>query len=306
MNRNAYKLLAMILPLAACTGDLDNVPSGPFEIEAPEPPRPTPVPSDSGPVVSEDPTPEDAGAPPASWPLPSGATLLMDSNFAAIANEVNRTDQGLQRNAGPFHLHRSVPDGLRVVDVSGTSLLKATIADGRRWGGSRYDRAELMANQSNVVADQDVTYVYEWRGYVDTNLPGAIDELLIAFQIHGKDNDSPPVAMALRDTQLYWRDRHNPQGKQWYPIMQVKDWVNKPITVRLTLKLHDSDGYVKCEVDGRTIQERRGGRTRNTSGAGSYPKGAGIYDFNNNLVSPTSSAGRSYALYSEYFRIYRL
>jgi hypothetical protein len=238
--------------------------------------------------------------------LPTSERLILESDWTTLAPEINERTSGpvpINRVVGPFILQRSDEESFEVVKIEGKSVLRSTLADGRRWEKHNYDRAGLIVDfdAPGGLLDPRKTYIIEWRGYLEQSLPETA-ELLLPFQVHGRDNAVPPLAVLIKDGYLNFRDFHDPSGKEWYPIVKTDAIVKQPTTLRLTVRSSDSNGYLKFEVNDKVVAERQGGRTKNP-GDWNYTKVAEMYDYARTLVSPDSLEGRSYSMITEYVTI---
>ena len=221
-----------------------------------------------------------------------------------LPSETNKTDRGIPgysvNSQTILWYHRSQEEGLEIFmsPISNKKALRATIADGRRWEGHKYDRAELLICPP-VGGTLTTGHKYEisWTGYIEKLFP-PVREFVAAMQLHGNDNASPANGIYVRDTMVTFRDRH---GAGFYNVISTSEMLNKAITFRMTITPSDSAGYLKFEYKKEgsgwvSVMEKSSGRTQNPGG-NNYMKIGGLYDYYNDLVSPDQySRGRSYSL----------
>jgi len=144
------------------------------------------------------------------------------------------------------------------------------------------------------------------------------DTAVVMFQMHMATDYSPSIAVAYRNNTLWVMDCMGPNvtdvtncsgSRDLYPLYTdgttVSSLVGVPITLQMTfISSTGSNGYVKFERDGVTIYERSG-RTTNTAG-GDYFKDATLYDYDRLWVDPSSTAGNSISLLTEYSCVWQV
>lgn len=273
-------------------------------------------------------------------PPPSGGTLIKSLSppiFSQIRSAVNTrydTTNDIENEAttslGEVFFQRGRLPGAYVDTLNGKFY--AVIEDGYAWNGNGYDRSEVHFQGSTwnngMGIDSNKTYVFEWRGYYPQNMDFLGVNLTVEtlMQIHGDDGGDNPFgfylingtdgANELRGTPgvkgLYFEDQVVAATTLagYYFIDNLSEFTNKAHTLRMIIRegkgYPGQDAFVKVEYDGVQMYYRDTGDVGRTWQR-DYPKAAGIYDYNNAIVSPSNlSRGRKFGLVTEKYNVYEL
>jgi hypothetical protein len=153
---------------------------------------------------------------------------LINERTSPEPSASERTDRG---NAGceAFWFHRSHEEGLEIITVDGQKYLRSTIADGRSWEGSSYDRAELLVRDPvGGTFEPGRLMQVTWTGYFEQELP-SVNEIVAVMQLHGQDNASPANGVYIRGRTVTFRDRH---GSGFTDAISTSEMVNEPGSTR--------------------------------------------------------------------------
>ena len=175
----------------------------------------------------------------------------------------------------------------------------STIEDGYAWNGSSYARTE-MSFGSFYTLSTSKTYCFEWKGYFP-ELLSTPNEIIVIWQLHGNDGNSPPFALRPSKGNLIFSDLDASNTKT--VICSLADLVKKANTLRIYIKEGASGaGLVRVEFNGEQKYLRTTGQVGRFS---DYPKFATLYDSYNSIVDVNNyTRGKKFSLVTESFKVY--
>jgi len=244
-------------------------------------------------------------------PAPANSTLLRSvaSKYPIMVPVVNdRTDTINTLNQstsiifpdgkGPVFYDRSRTNDEWIDPQMGKFY--SIIEDGYDWYDGGYARSE-MSFGSFYTLDTSKTYCFEWKGYFPELLVTP-DEIIVIWQLHGNDGNSPPFALRPSGGNLIFSDLDHSNTKT--VICSLSALVQQAHTIRITIKEGLTEGIVKVEYDGVQKYLRTTGQVGRFS---DYPKFATLYDWANSVVDVNNhTRGRKFSLVTESFTVYEL
>lgn len=172
------------------------------------------------------------------------------------------------------------------------------LEDGYQWNNDGYDRVEMHFG-SDYTLDTSKIYTFEWKGYFP-QLVVTDAELVLIWQLHGNDGNSPPFALRPSGGNLILDDLDY-GGDTKTVICSLADLVNQTHTIRITIK-EGMNGFFKLLYDGVTKYSRTTGQVGRFS---DYPKFGTLYDWANSIVDVNNhTRNKKFPLVTENFNVY--